>query len=200
MRVRASSCRRSSLSTISAELGGPAGAGGAVGRVVAGAGAMGRRCEGFSGAQGRRPVFHSCIVMLPGAGVGPWLRSAPCAAASREPRSNADSRAGGPAKRTSTRGLAARRRHRWHRATGPQMPHALSTPMPKQMKAIVTSSPSTIVLLEGDEAGGAEGGVEGAASVMAPSERTAERAARPRPSANGARARVLERTKCGHTR
>ena len=165
MRVRVSSCRRSSLSTISAELGGPAGAGGAVGRVVAGAGAMGRRCEGFSGAQGRRPVFHSCIVMLPSLG------SALCAAASREPRSNAGSRAGGPAKRTSTRGLTARRRHRWHMATGPQMPQALSTPMLKQIKAMVTSSPSSIALLEGDEVGGAEGGVEGAASVMALSER-----------------------------
>ena len=186
MRVRASSCRRSSLSTISAELGGPAGAGGAVGRVVAGAGAMGRRCEGFSGAQGRRPVFHSCIVMLPGAGVGPWLRSAPCAAASREPRSNADSRTGGPAKRTSTRGLTARRRHRWHRAMGPQMPQALSTPMPKQIKAMVTSSLSSIAPPEGDEVGGAEGGVEGAASVMAPcEERTLERARVRQPTALG---------------
>ena len=52
------------------------------------------------------------------------------------------------------------------------MPHALSMPMPKQIKAMVTSSPSSIALLEGDEAGGAEGGVEGAASVMAPSKRT----------------------------
>ena len=56
-------------------------------------------------------------------------------------------------------------------ATGPQMPQALSTPMLKQIKAMVTSSPSSIALLEGDEAGGAEGGVEGAASVMALSER-----------------------------
>jgi len=51
------------------------------------------------------------------------------------------------------------------------MPQALSTPMLKQIKAMVTSSPSSIALLEGDEAGGTEGGVEGAASVMAPSER-----------------------------
>jgi len=51
------------------------------------------------------------------------------------------------------------------------MPHALSTPMPKQMKAMVTRSLSSIAPPEGDEVGGAEGGVEGAASVMAPSER-----------------------------
>ena len=51
------------------------------------------------------------------------------------------------------------------------MPHALSTPIPKQIKAMVTSSLSSIAPPEGDEVGGAEGGVEGAASVMAPSER-----------------------------
>ena len=40
------------------------------------------------------------------------------------------------------------------------MPHALSTPMPKQIKATVTRSLSSIAPPEGDEVGGAEGGVE----------------------------------------
>ena len=66
------------------------------------------------------------------------------------------------------------------------MPQALSTPMPKQIKAMVTSSLSSIAPPEGDEVGGAEGGVEGAASVMAPcEERTLERARVRQPTALG---------------
>eukprot|EP00964_Phaeocystis_antarctica_P160496 scaffold132122_cov60-Phaeocystis_antarctica.AAC.2 len=121
------------------------------------------------------------------------LTSAPCEAASRAPKADADSRAGGPAKRTSTRGCTARLVRvgvrvrvrvrararvrvrvrvrvstarlccRWRMATAAEMPHALSTPMPKQRKATVTRSLFSLAPPEDDEPGGAAGGQRAAA-------------------------------------